>query len=99
MVALWLATVYLIKTREHKITSLITAIPATYMTAVSMTYILMANEGFGIEKEIAYPIGITFALLHFVGYMFLEHKRQKQASEMIPISTDKVSGKAKDKAK
>ena len=99
MVALWMATVYLIKTREHKITSLITAIPATYMTAVSMTYILMANEGFGIEKEIAYPIGITFALLHFVGYMFLEHRRQKQASEMIPISTDKVSGKAKDKAK
>jgi len=82
MAALWVATVYLIRTREHKIVSLVTAIPATYMTAVSMTYILMANEGFGISKDIAYPIGIIFALFHFVGYMLFGHKQQKDSSDM-----------------
>ena len=78
MIALWLATMYLIKTKEHKIYSLITAVPAAFMSAVSMTYILMAKEGFGISQEIAYPIGIGFALLHFICYMLLEHKKQKE---------------------
>ena len=82
MIALWLATMYLIKTKEHKIYSLITAVPAAFMSAVSMTYILMAKEGFGISQEIAYPIGVAFALLHFICYMLLEHKKQKE-SQMI----------------
>ena len=47
-----------------------------------MTYILMAKEGFGISQEIAYPIGVAFALLHFICYMLLEHKKQKE-SQMI----------------
>lgn len=79
MIALWVATVYLIKTREHKITSLITAVPASFMSAVSLTYILMAQEGFGINKDIAYPIGIAFALLHFICYMLMEHKKAGEA--------------------
>ena len=45
------------------------------MSAVSLTYILMAKEGFGISKDIAYPIGIAFALLHFICYMLMEHKK------------------------
>ena len=79
MIALWVATVYLIKTKKHKITSLLTAVPAAFMSAVSLTYILMAKEGFGIKKEIAYPIGIAFALLHFICYMLMEHKKQQEA--------------------
>ena len=86
MIALWLATVYMIRTRKHKLTSLITALPATFMTAVSLTYILMANEGFGISADIAYPIGITFALLHFIGYMLMEHKLEKDAKEQFDVS-------------
>ena len=86
MIALWLATVYMIRTRKHKLTSLITAVPATFMTAVSLTYILMANEGFGISADIAYPIGITFALLHFIGYMLMEHKLEKDAKEQFDVS-------------
>ena len=89
MVALWLATVYLLRTRKHKLTSLVTALPATYMTAVSMTYILMAKEGFGISQDIAYPIGITFALLHFIGYMLMEHKLGKKEAEGATASDDR----------
>ena len=83
MAALWLATVYMLRTRKHKLSSLVTAIPATYMTAVSLTYILMAKEGFGISEDIAYPIGITFALLHFIGYILMEHKLEKESETKV----------------
>ncbi len=74
MITLWVATVYLIKTREHKWYSLVTAMPAAFMSAVSLTYILMASEGFGIKKEVAYPIGCVFAVLQFVFYLLMLHK-------------------------
>ena len=38
------------------------AVPATFMSAVSCTYILMAQEGLGLPQQIAYPIGALFAL-------------------------------------
>ena len=69
MISLWVATVYLIKTNKHKFVSLITALPATFMSAVSLTYILMANEGFGLSATIAYPAGIAFASILFVIYL------------------------------
>ena len=69
MISLWVATVYLLKTNKHKFVSLITALPATFMSAVSLTYILMANEGFGLSATIAYPAGIAFASILFVIYL------------------------------
>ena len=45
------------------------ALPAAFMSGVSCTYILMAEEGFGISQEIAYPIGIAFALACTVLYV------------------------------
>ena len=74
MITLWVATVYLIKTREHKWYTLVTAMPAAFMSAVSLTYILMASEGFGIKKEIAYPIGCVFAVLQFIFYLVMLHR-------------------------
>ena len=85
MAALWIATVYILRSRKIKISSLVTAVPATFMTAVSLTYILMAKEGFGISQEIAYPIGIIFALLHFVGYIMLE-RRLRKSEEMKSVT-------------
>ena len=35
------------------------------MSAVSLTYILMAGEGFGLPAAVAYPAGIVFALAVF----------------------------------
>jgi carbon starvation protein CstA len=70
MISLWVATAYLLKTHERRLTSLITALPATFMSAVSMTYILMANEGFGLAGRLAYPVGAAFAALLFAYYIF-----------------------------
>ena len=70
MIALWVATAYLLKTHSNRAISLLTALPATFMTAVSVTYILMADEGFGLNSAISYPIGIAAAILLFAFYLF-----------------------------
>jgi carbon starvation protein CstA len=69
MISLWVATAYLLKYADKKIKSLMTALPATFMSAVSMTYILMADEGFKISSGIAYPVGIIFAAVCFAVYV------------------------------
>ena len=69
MIALWVATAYLLKEGKGRFTSLITALPATFMSAVSLTYILMAKEGFRLSASVAYPVGIVFALALFAWYL------------------------------
>ena len=68
MIALWVSTSYLMKKSRSCWYSLITAIPAVFMSAVSMTYILMAKEGFRLSSSIAYPVGIIFAASLFAVY-------------------------------
>ena len=70
MIVLWVATAYLLKEGASRYTSLFTACPATFMTAVTLTYILMANEGFRLSKAIAYPTGIIAAIVLFAVYIF-----------------------------
>ena len=69
MVSLWIATAYLLSTREDRRLSLFTALPATFMTAVSVTYIFMAKEGLRLSASIAYPVGILAAAGLFVFYL------------------------------
>lgn len=71
MISLWVATAYLVKEGRRPLTSLLTALPAAFMSAVSMTYILMASEGFGLSQGIAYPVGAVFAVAMFGVYMVL----------------------------
>lgn len=61
MIALWAAAVYLCRNRGRP-QSLMAAIPAAFMSAVSATYILMADEGLRLAPAFAYPVGIAFAL-------------------------------------
>ena len=68
MIALWVATAYLLKTHANRLVSLVTALPATFMSAVSVTYILMAGEGFGLSAGVAYPVGGVFAVALFGVY-------------------------------
>lgn len=77
MIALWVATSYLLKNVKNKYYSFITALPATFMSAVSATYILMADEGFGLSPKVSYPIGIVFALALFVLYLYNFRKAVK----------------------
>ena len=69
MISLWVATAYLLKTHANKMTSLVTALPAAFMSAVSMTYILMANEGFKLGAGVGYPVGCVFAAACFAFYL------------------------------
>ena len=68
MIALWVVTSYMLREAKIGLLSLITAIPATFMSAVTLTYILMADEGLGISQTIAYPAGICFAAVMFIWY-------------------------------
>lgn len=68
MIALWVSSAYLLKNGKYRFGSLLTALPATFMSAVSITYILMADEGFRLGKTVAYAAGIIFAAVCFVIY-------------------------------
>ena len=63
MIALWVSTAYLLKQGKHRFGSLLTALPAAFMTAVSVTYILMADEGFRLSQTISYVTGIIAAVV------------------------------------
>jgi carbon starvation protein CstA len=69
MIALWVATSYLIHKGRYVWGSLLTALPATFMTAVTTTYIMMADEGFRMPSSSAYPVGIIVAIFAFSVYV------------------------------
>jgi carbon starvation protein CstA len=58
MIALWAGAMYLVKEKSNH---WIATVPATFMSAVSMTYILQAPEGFQLSTAISYPVGLAFA--------------------------------------
>ena len=70
---LWAITVYLAR---HKKLYLITLIPAMFMTAVSVSYILYAPtpEGFGFSYHIAVGAGVAMAII-FLGLFCFYMKR------------------------
>ncbi|MBQ3418119.1 MAG: carbon starvation protein A [Ruminococcus sp.] len=69
MIALWVATAYLLKKGKYRFGSLLTAFPASFMTAVSLTYILMAEEGFQLDQTFSYIAGASAAVILFVIYL------------------------------
>ena len=70
-IVLWTTAVYLVKNRKlHWIAT----IPATFMTAVSVTYILQAPEGFKLSTSISYPVGIIAALAVVVFFFINTNK-------------------------
>ena len=69
MIALWVATAYLLREGKHRFGSFLTACPAAFMTAVSVTYILIAPEGFRLNQTFGYFAGLDAAMLLFIIYM------------------------------
>ena len=45
------------------------------MSAVSLTYILMAEEGFGLPADIAWPAGTAFAAILFGVYIVISIRK------------------------
>jgi carbon starvation protein CstA len=78
MIVLWAGAMYLVQQKKN---FWICAVPATFMSAVSMTYFMMAGECMGLipffkgNKAIGYPVGLLFAALCF----FLFWKAAKKA--------------------
>ena len=79
MIVLWAASMYLFYEKKNY---WITAVPATFMTAVSITYFMLGNECLGqfLNKDgyntaLAYPVGILFAAL-FLGIFLYSIKKR-----------------------
>ena len=79
MVALWVATAYLLKKGRYRFGSLLTALPATFMTAVSITYILMAKEGFRLGQTVSRIAGAASAAVILVVYLVFLIKKNRVA--------------------
>lgn len=76
MLVLWTASMYLFKERKNY---WITAVPATFMSAVSMTYFFCAPECLNLSTAIAYPIGIILASLFLGIFIYATKKQPKRA--------------------
>lgn len=78
MIALWVATAYLLKKGKYRFGSLLTAFPAAFMSAVSLTYIMMASEGFRLGQTVSYISGSIFAITLFVIYLVFLIRSQRK---------------------
>ncbi len=68
---LWAVTVYL---TQRKKPFIITMLPALFMTAVCVTYICLAPEGFALPATVAYSIGAACVLVGAVWYFLWKKK-------------------------
>lgn len=73
MIVLWAAAAYLVT--EHK-SHWMASLPATFMTAVSATYLMQAPEGFKLPTTIAYPVGLLIALAA-IGFFMMKANKTK----------------------
>jgi carbon starvation protein CstA len=79
MIVLWAAAAYLIKRNKFH---WICTIPATFMTAVTFTYLAYAKIGFGMDLRISTYIGIFVAAASFVAFFVAFRKREESAEAM-----------------
>lgn len=78
MIALWAGAVYLSNNVGPK-ASLIAAVPATFMSAVSVTYFCIAPECYlMLERNLAYGIGIAVAALFALTFYVKEYRPNKE---------------------
>ena len=75
MIVLWAAAMYLAVNKKFH---WIATVPATFMTAVSITYILVAPEGFKLATSIAYPAGL-FAAIGALALFLVAANKKTQA--------------------
>lgn len=61
MMVLWAGAVYLHRNGFPPVACFMAALPATFMSAVSVTYFIQAPECLNLSTSIAYPVGIVAA--------------------------------------
>lgn len=76
MIVLWTASMYLFREKKNY---WLTAVPATFMSAVSMTYFFYAKECLGLGTAVAYPAGIILAAGLLAIFLYATRKPVKAA--------------------
>ena len=85
MIVLWAGGMFLAK--EHK-NYWIAAVPATFMSAVSMTYFMMAGECMGLipffknNAAVGYPVGLVFAAACLALFLSKAKKASEKAAKV-----------------
>ena len=72
MMVLWAGAVYLHRNGFPPAACFIAALPATFMTAVSVTYFFQAPECLHLPTSVAYPVGLVSALLLLAIFVWRE---------------------------
>lgn len=80
-IVLWGGAAYMVKNAKFH---WIATVPATFMTAVCVTYILIAPEGFKLSTAIGYPVGIISAFVALGAFMV--YTVNKSRSEIAEVS-------------
>ena len=62
-IVLWTATVFLLRTSCNRLYSLITALPALFMTMTTVTYIIHAGQGLSLDYNTSLVIGAFVTLV------------------------------------
>lgn len=75
MIVLWTASMFLYMEKKNY---WITAVPATFMSAVSVTYFVAASECLNLGTKVAYPVGIVVAIGFLAFFLFVIKKRNPQ---------------------
>lgn len=84
MIALWAGAVYFCKYR-NKNYGWFAAIPATYMTAVSVAYILQAKEGLKLAAGMSNTIGVVCAVVCLGIYIVRVYLKAGEKLEDVPL--------------
>jgi len=85
MIVLWAGAMYL---AQNKRNYWICAVPATFMSAVSMTYFMMAGECMGLiaffknNAAVGYPVGLVFAAACLCVFLRSAKKASEKAAKV-----------------
>ncbi|NLN29696.1 MAG: carbon starvation protein A [Bacteroidales bacterium] len=74
MIVLWTITIYLLQSGRI---FWVTLIPAFFMTAVCVSYILFAPEGFSLPGTISHTVGIVAAVTALAAFLIYKQKLEK----------------------
>ena len=78
MIVLWAGSMYMAREKKNY---WITAVPATFMSAVSVTYFFAADECVNLGLSVAYPIGIIAAAAFLGIFLYAARKQGKKLAK------------------
>ena len=78
MIVLWAGSMYMAREKKNY---WITAVPATFMSAVSVTYFFAADECVNLGLSVAYPIGIIAAAAFLGIFLYAARKQEKKLAK------------------